>query len=224
MIEHCVSSEKGCGFNSHETHILTKKFTIWLHCKSLWIIASAKCIHLNLHLFALKRSWLHRDVKYLLLRFKGLLVKVMWCNTYSELVLCIYPIQSAPTQQWTHTPGAVGSSWGFGALLLKVARALYIHSPHLHFPPDWDSKLATFRHESDSNHLGPVFPFFRWSYFQGMHMLKINIFQIIYTLCVCLHVHIIQVRAGHEWSLWWGSQLTREPTKVSEYKFKYMYI
>ncbi len=35
-------------------------------------------------------------------------------NPYSEFVLCIYPILSAHTQQWTHThlghtPGAVGS-------------------------------------------------------------------------------------------------------------------
>ncbi len=40
-------------------------------------------------------------------------MKVTWHvskygNPYSELVLCIYPIQSAHTQQWTH-PGAVGS-------------------------------------------------------------------------------------------------------------------
>ncbi len=56
-----------------------------------------------------------------------------YCDPYSEIVLCIYPIQSAHTQQWTHThthhthrehtPGAAapfmlrrpGSSWGFGA-------------------------------------------------------------------------------------------------------------
>ncbi len=45
-------------------------------------------------------------------------MKVMWHTTkygdpYSEFVLCIYPILSAHTQQWTHThcehtPGAVG--------------------------------------------------------------------------------------------------------------------
>ncbi len=42
--------------------------------------------------------WLTRPVK----------VKVTWHTTkygdpYSEFVLCIYPIQSAHTQQWTHT-------------------------------------------------------------------------------------------------------------------------
>ncbi len=59
-----------------------------------------------------------------------------------------------------HTPGAEGShfmlrspgsSWGFGALLkgtsvvvLRVERALDIHSPHLQFLPDLRLQLATF--------------------------------------------------------------------------------
>ncbi len=44
VVEHCVSSAKGCGFNSQGTHILIKKKCIaWMHCKSLWIKASAKC-------------------------------------------------------------------------------------------------------------------------------------------------------------------------------------
>ncbi len=52
-------------------------------------------------------------------------VKVKWHTTkygdpYSEFVLCIWPIQSAHTQQWTHThrehtPGAVGSHLCCGA-------------------------------------------------------------------------------------------------------------
>ncbi len=52
-------------------------------------------------------------------------VKVKWCvakygDPYSEFVLCIYPILSAHTQQWTHThrehtPGAVGSHLCCGA-------------------------------------------------------------------------------------------------------------
>ncbi len=40
VVEHCVSSAKGCGFNSQGTHLLIKK-------KSLWIKASAKCINVN---------------------------------------------------------------------------------------------------------------------------------------------------------------------------------
>ncbi len=46
VVVHCVSSAKGCGFNSQGTHIL-KKCIVWMHCKSLWIKASAKCINVN---------------------------------------------------------------------------------------------------------------------------------------------------------------------------------
>ncbi len=87
---------------------------------------------------------------------------------YSEFVLCIYPILSAHThtQQWTRThsvnthpeqwaaiyAAAPGEQLGFGALLkntsvmvLRVKRALYIHSPpHLQFLPDLRLELTTF--------------------------------------------------------------------------------
>ncbi len=47
-VEHCVSSTKGCGFNSQGTRILTEKKCIaWMHCKSFWIKASAKCINVK---------------------------------------------------------------------------------------------------------------------------------------------------------------------------------
>ncbi len=46
VVEHCVSSAKGCGFNSQETHT-DEQCIAWMHCKSLWIKASAKCIHVN---------------------------------------------------------------------------------------------------------------------------------------------------------------------------------
>ncbi len=47
VVEHCVSSAKGCGFNSQGTHVLTKIYIACMHCKSLWIKASAKCINVN---------------------------------------------------------------------------------------------------------------------------------------------------------------------------------
>ncbi len=47
VVEHCVSSAKGCGFDSQEKHILMKKCIAWMHCKSLWIKASAKCINVK---------------------------------------------------------------------------------------------------------------------------------------------------------------------------------
>ncbi len=43
VVEHCVSSAKGCGFNSHGTH-WQKMYNLSLVCKSLWIKVSAKCI------------------------------------------------------------------------------------------------------------------------------------------------------------------------------------
>ncbi len=43
VVEHCVSSAKCRGFNSQGTHILRKECIAWMHCKSLWIKASAKC-------------------------------------------------------------------------------------------------------------------------------------------------------------------------------------
>ncbi len=47
VVEHCVSSAKGCGFDSQGTHVLIKNCITWMHCKSLWIKASAKCINVN---------------------------------------------------------------------------------------------------------------------------------------------------------------------------------
>ncbi len=49
VVEHCVSSAKGCGFISQETHILTKNCIDLMHCKSLWIKASAKCVNVYHH-------------------------------------------------------------------------------------------------------------------------------------------------------------------------------
>ncbi len=48
VVEHCISSAKGRGFNSQGTHIL-KKCIARMHCKSLWIKASAKCININIY-------------------------------------------------------------------------------------------------------------------------------------------------------------------------------
>ncbi len=48
VVEHCVSSAKGCGFDSQGTHILTKMYNLNAICKSLWIKASAKCVNVNI--------------------------------------------------------------------------------------------------------------------------------------------------------------------------------
>ncbi len=48
VVVHCVSSAKGCRFNSQGTHILTKKCITWMQCKSVWI--KAKCINVNVNI------------------------------------------------------------------------------------------------------------------------------------------------------------------------------
>ncbi len=51
VVEHCVTSAKGCGFDSQGTHILTKNVKSECNCKSLWIKASDKCKCPNLTTF-----------------------------------------------------------------------------------------------------------------------------------------------------------------------------
>ncbi len=46
VVEHCISSTKGCGFNFQRTHT-DKKCIARLHFKLLWIKSSAKCINVN---------------------------------------------------------------------------------------------------------------------------------------------------------------------------------
>ncbi len=43
VVEHCVSSAKGCGFDSQGTHVLMKMYNLNAIVKSLWIKASDKC-------------------------------------------------------------------------------------------------------------------------------------------------------------------------------------
>ncbi len=49
VVEHCVSSAKVVGSISREHTYCQKKCITWMYCKSLWIKASAKCIHLNVN-------------------------------------------------------------------------------------------------------------------------------------------------------------------------------
>ncbi len=50
-LEHCVSSAKVVGSIPRE-HMYWQKICIaWMHCKSLWIKASAKCINVNVPMF-----------------------------------------------------------------------------------------------------------------------------------------------------------------------------
>ncbi len=47
VVEHCVSSAKGCGFDSQGTHVLMKMYNLNAIVKSLWIKASAKYVNVN---------------------------------------------------------------------------------------------------------------------------------------------------------------------------------
>ncbi len=46
-LEHCVSSSKVVGSIPREHMYWQYKCIAWMHCKSLWIKASAKCINVN---------------------------------------------------------------------------------------------------------------------------------------------------------------------------------
>ncbi len=101
----------------------------------------------------------------------------VWCPILGICALHLtHP--SAHTQQWevnkhTHTRCSgqsmlrcPGSSWGFGALLkgltsvvvLRVERALYIHSPHLQSLPARDSNPQPSGYKSDSLTIRPQLP------------------------------------------------------------------
>ncbi len=48
-LEHCVSSAKVVGSIPREHMYWQKKCITWMHCKSLWIKASAKCINILIY-------------------------------------------------------------------------------------------------------------------------------------------------------------------------------
>ncbi len=80
-----------------------------------------------------------------------------WTHTHLTYPKCTHTPVNTHTP-WTHTRSSgqpfmlwhPGSSWGFGVLLkgltsvvvLRVERALYIHSPHLQSLPDRDSNIC----------------------------------------------------------------------------------
>ncbi len=49
-LEHCVSSAKVVGSIPREHMYWQYKCITWMHCKSFWIKASAKCINVNVNL------------------------------------------------------------------------------------------------------------------------------------------------------------------------------
>ncbi len=106
------------------------------------------------------------------------------------------------TQQWTHThTGAVGShlwcgarGWGFGALLkgtsfvvLRVERALVIHSPHLQFLLARDSNLQPF----DLIQLSDIRPLTsQVSQYLLLTVQMQSFAQYVVCVCVCVRAHV----------------------------------
>ncbi len=62
VVEHCVSSAKGCGFDSQGTHILTKMYNLNAIVSSLWIKMSAKCINVNVTKYTKQKSYIVRQL------------------------------------------------------------------------------------------------------------------------------------------------------------------
>ncbi len=120
-------------------------------------------------------------------------------DPYSEFVLCIYPIQvrahtHTHPEQWAANAAAPGEQLGFGALLkdtsvvvLKVERALDIHSLHLQSLPDRDSNLQPLDYKSDSLTIRPRLPL--PEYF--LIMSSSDLVRIVMFCCCCFLVVVV---------------------------------
>ncbi len=105
---------------------LVLKLTLTFYVCLKFIALNCK-YHAKPH-FLLNQLWVKGSAALLMENWSEGVAK--YGDPYSELVLCIQPIHSAHTQQWTHTPWThprysgqpfmlrrSGSSWGFGASL-----------------------------------------------------------------------------------------------------------
>ncbi len=61
VVEHCVSSAKVVGSIPREHIYWQYKGITWMHCKSLWIKASAKCINVYYEINTIKKTTLSRQ-------------------------------------------------------------------------------------------------------------------------------------------------------------------
>ncbi len=119
-----------------------------------------------------------------------------------------------------------GSSWGFSALLkgtsvmvLRVKRALDIHSPNLRFLLARDSNLQPFDYESDSLTIRPRLPrLYKWclSHVSHSHMpLKKLIKMLLSNWLVTLFQHNFSSRFGL-WTLANKQIAPQAPATLSE--------
>ncbi len=90
-LEHCVSSAKVVGSIPREHTYWQYKCIAWMHCKSLWIKASAKCINVNV----VRAIIHHRGMQHPMGKFNCSSHRSTWRGQHSArgsgLHLCIYP-------------------------------------------------------------------------------------------------------------------------------------
>ncbi len=146
-------------------------------------VCGKTCCGKKTYLCKNKRHFFPNDMRDIL--NKPLWSEMTWHTTkygdlYSEFVLCIYPILSAHTQQWTHThhehtPGAVGSHLCCGARGAVGGSVSCSRAPQSWYwgwrecctftPPTynscrtWDSNPQPLNYESDSLTIRPWLPF-----------------------------------------------------------------
>ncbi len=87
VVEHCISSAKVVGSIPREHTYWQKKCIAWMHCKSLWIQASAKCINVNYGVQLMDAVCLSKQWQ---MRVKPCLEKyVFFCTSVLYLVIVV---------------------------------------------------------------------------------------------------------------------------------------
>ncbi len=139
-LEHCVSSAKVVGSIPREHTYWQYKCIAWMHCKSLWIKASAKCINVNV----VRAIIHHRGMQHPMGKFNCSSHRSTWRGQHSArgsgLHLCIYPkrltgytfflsvhVYSTVYVNRTHNVCAANAMlyhWATGTLTLQHAREL----------------------------------------------------------------------------------------------------
>ncbi len=86
VVEHCVSSAKVVGLILREHMYWQYKCIAWMHCKSLWIKASAKCINVNVISFIQHHSEMKGTILNLIISKLKMLLD--YCSFSVELDFC----------------------------------------------------------------------------------------------------------------------------------------
>ncbi len=141
-------------------------------------------VYINTHtcMYIFKQNMLCLYVKYIIWKWK-VKVKVTWHDMWPSMVTHTQNLCSAfnPSKcthtPWTHTRSSGQPfSWGFllkgtSVVVLRVERALYIHSLHLQFLPDLRREPWPLDYESDSLTIRPRLPIYIY-----LNYMNINIY------------------------------------------------